>query len=428
MMKGMSVAMMIGLFGASVQAVEFRPMPAVLYQPRDGLGNVIAKLRAGETVRIGYLGGSITAQEGWRPMTLKWFQDRYPNARVEQIHAAIGGTPSSLGVYRFQQDVLRHDPDLVFVEFSVNDGGMKPEDIWRGMEGIVRQAWRHDPTIDICFVYTFRVGYEQQLDQGLCSPAASADEILAEHYGIPSINMALRVAELHREGKLWFKPELDADGKAKPTPEGVMLFSTDGVHPIPETGHRIYLEVIAAAIEAMEANAEPRPHPLPEPLMPDNWERAKLVPLDPAMLTAGWTQLPPDQGLAKSFARNFPVLWTASTPGEAIEFKFRGTAVKLFDIVGPNGGQAIITLDGETRKPVPRFDSYCTYWRLSVLNIADGLPDTVHTVRVEISPEQPDRSVVTDRERTKPNFDPAKYDGTNLWVGWIMLIGDIVAD
>jgi hypothetical protein len=52
-------------------------------QVRMGLPNVFAKLEAGKPVKIAYLGGSITAQEGWRPKTLKWFQDQFPGAKVE---------------------------------------------------------------------------------------------------------------------------------------------------------------------------------------------------------------------------------------------------------------------------------------------------------------------------------------------------------
>jgi lysophospholipase L1-like esterase len=112
---------------------------------RNSLPNTFASLEAGKTVRIAYLGGSITAQEGWRPKTLKWFRDQFPTAKVEEINAAIGGTGSDLGIFRLKHDVLDHDPDLLFVEFAVNDGGAPPEQIHRCMEGIVRQTWRHNP-------------------------------------------------------------------------------------------------------------------------------------------------------------------------------------------------------------------------------------------------------------------------------------------
>ena len=129
-------------------------VPAVECRERNGLPNVISKLKTGAEARIAYLGGSITAQDGWRPKTLNWFRQQFPNAKVSEINAAIGGTGSDLGVFRLRHDVLEHKPDLLFVEFAVNDGGAPPLQIYRCMEGIVRQTWKNDSTTDICFVNT----------------------------------------------------------------------------------------------------------------------------------------------------------------------------------------------------------------------------------------------------------------------------------
>lgn len=430
--RGIAALAITGVAATAVAALAapakpYAPVPAQISRPRAGLGNVFAKLKAGKEVRIAYFGGSITAQEGWRPMTLKWFRETYPAAKITEINAAIGGTGSDLGVYRFRQDVLQYKPDLVFVEFSVNDGGASPENIWRGMEGIVRQGWKADPNTDFCYVYTFRTGYETDLDKGTCPQAAGADEILADHYGIPSINMAMRTAELARSGKLLFTPKKDADGKDLPTPEGTILFSTDGVHPLP-AGHANYTEVITEALRQMEPTSKPGPHALPAPFIPDNWEAAKLVPLTPAMLSPGWTKLSATEGLGRNFHNRLPEISEAKTPGEKIHFKFKGTAAKLYDLMGPDGGQAIVTLDGKVSRPQPRFDKYSSYHRLATLWIGENLPDTVHDVTVEIHPEQPDRRSVTDIEKTKPGFDPKKYDGTALRVGSLMLIGDLVRD
>ena len=47
------------------------------FHVRGGLPNVAAKLARGEEVRVAFLGGSITAAAGWRPMTLTTFQREY---------------------------------------------------------------------------------------------------------------------------------------------------------------------------------------------------------------------------------------------------------------------------------------------------------------------------------------------------------------
>ena len=406
------------MLGQAATAADL--VPATMCRPRDGLGNVIAKLEAGATVRIAYFGGSITAANGWRPKTLAWIREQFPNAQIEEINAAIGGTGSDLGVFRYQQDVLQHKPDLVFVEFSVNDGGGSPEAIERAMEGIVRQTWRADPAIDLCFVYTFVVGYQKDLDAGLCPSAASAHERIAEHYGIPSINVALRVAELGREDKLVFKA--DKDDKS-PQLAGKLIFSNDGVHPL-DAGHELYLQVIRGAAPEIQQQSKPGPHELKAPLQSDNLEGAKLVPLTEAMLQGSWRKLDPQQGLGKAFANRLPVIWEGDTPGDKIQFRFQGTMVGLYDLMGPDGGQLVWTIDDKPGGPRPLFDRYCTYHRLASLRLAEGLDDKEHTVTVQIDPQQPDRSGVLDQVRDQPGFDPKKFDGTKGWVGSLMMIGD----
>ena len=56
------------------------PKMAEELRVRDGLPNFFAKLAAGESVRIAYLGGSITAADGWRPKSFGWFKAQFPTA------------------------------------------------------------------------------------------------------------------------------------------------------------------------------------------------------------------------------------------------------------------------------------------------------------------------------------------------------------
>ncbi len=397
-------------------------LPARLVHVRDGLGNVFEKLKADGAVKIAYFGGSITAANGWRPKTLKWFQETRPAAKVEQIHAAIGGTGSDLGVFRCHKDVIAYEPDLVFVEFAVNDGGAPPERIHKTIEGIVRQIWTADPTTDICFVYTIHQGMLKDYEQGNYSRSATAMERIAEHYAIPSICMALRIAELHKQGKLVFTLP-----RGKTPPEGKILFSHDSCHPT-DAGHDIFTEVIADGLRAMEKQSKPGPHKLPKPYDSGHWQDARLFDIQPAMLSGQWKKLDPTQGLGKRFGSRLPTLWHSGTPGSKLTFRFKGTLCRMYDLVGPDGGIAICTVDGKKVGERPRFDWYCTYWRLQTFPVASGLPDAEHTVSIEVSPKQPDREPVLKRVRDKPNFDPKKYDGTNLWLGYIMLRGELIQE
>lgn len=196
-------------------------------------------------------------------------------------------------------------------------------------------------------------------------------------------------------------------------------------------GHRIYTDLVAQAVRQMAKDARPVDHgpKLKTAFVDDHWQAAKMVPVTASMLSGEWKQLAPDSPLAKRFGNRMGTLWESTQPGSRLSFKFRGSTARLYDLLGPDGGQVIITVDGRTRpKPVPRFDSYCTYHRIATLSVAEGLdPDHVHTVTVEIHPEQPDRSPVAFRLK-----DPAvelkspKYQGTNVRFSKILVLGDVV--
>lgn len=100
----------------------------------------------------------------------------------------------------------------------------------------------------------------------------------------------------------------------------------------------------------------------------------------------------------------------------------------IYNVLGPNGGQVRIAVDGTERGPVPQFDSYCTYHRLASLFIAGDLdPNAAHEVVVEIDAEQPDRTPVAFRlQDPEKELAEPKYQGHNVWFGPIMVLGDVV--
>lgn len=405
----------------AAEGPTYAPVKAQTVVARDGLPHVLKKLADGKDVHVAYLGGSITAANGWRPKSLKWFQTEFPGAKVSEINAAIGGTGSDLGVFRLGHDVLVHKPDLLFVEFAVNDGGAEPIHIWRAMEGIVRQTWAMYPDCDICFVYTFRDGYEKDLEAGNNPRAASAIEMLADHYGIPSINFAMKIAELRRADKLTIKGD-------KPEP-GKILFSTDGVHPL-DAPHQIYADLVTGGVREMRKHITPVDHAakLSKPFVADHWQAAKMIPLTRAMLTGNWEELPDTDAKSKSFRGRLGPIWHTATPGAQLKLKLRGSQVKLYDLVGPDGGQVDVVIDGKqvNTKPIARFDHYCTYHRIATLTVAAYLDaSTPHEITITLRPDQPDRTPASSREKDPKKVDPHKYEGTNLWVGAVLLIGDL---
>ncbi|HEX2973624.1 MAG TPA: SGNH/GDSL hydrolase family protein, partial [Tepidisphaeraceae bacterium] len=365
----------------------------------------------------------ITAAEGWRPQTTQWLKEEYPKAELIEINAAIGGTGSDLGVFRFRRDVLEHKPDLIFVEFAVNDGGAAPEQIFRCMEGMVRQAWRENPGIDICFVYTLVDGWVGQVAKGKLQRAASAMERIAEHYEIPSIFMGTEIVRLATTGAMVMRAESKA-AQEQAKREGKIVFSSDGVHPHAETGHRLYTEAVKRSFKTMSEMGPGQAHKLASAFRADNYEDAKMIPLTRAKLSAGWRKVEAGHGLARSFRKYMPELYAADRAGESVTFQFRGRYAGFFDLLGPDCGQLQVVVDGKA-ETAQRFDAYCTYHRLGSLAVARDVPDGVHRVEVKVDSTKLDKQAILAKRNEKMD-DPKRFEGGTWYAGWIMLVGELV--
>ncbi len=107
------------------------------------LKKVIEKCKRGEDVTIAYIGGSITQGAGGKPINTMCYAYRSYEAfcemfspcggdNVHYVKAGVGGTPSELGMIRYDRDVTKDGeikPDLVVVEFAVNDEGDETEGV-----------------------------------------------------------------------------------------------------------------------------------------------------------------------------------------------------------------------------------------------------------------------------------------------------------
>jgi len=76
-------------------------------------------------------GDSTTATRGKLKIYAKVLQEELPakGLAVKVINAGVGGHNTMHGRKRFAHDVLAHKPDLVIIQFGINDAAM---DVWKG--------------------------------------------------------------------------------------------------------------------------------------------------------------------------------------------------------------------------------------------------------------------------------------------------------
>ncbi|SDB35122.1 GDSL-like Lipase/Acylhydrolase family protein [Pseudobutyrivibrio sp. YE44] len=127
------------------------------------LMDVVSKAKAGEEVHISYIGGSITQGAGATPINTECYAYKSflgfkklmgDGDNIHYHKAGVGGTPSELGMLRFDRDVLEDGavtPDIVVIEFAVNDEG--DETKGNCYESLVRRALKlpNNPAVLLMF-------------------------------------------------------------------------------------------------------------------------------------------------------------------------------------------------------------------------------------------------------------------------------------
>ncbi|MCQ2456588.1 MAG: S-layer homology domain-containing protein [Clostridia bacterium] len=144
---------------------------------------VFAMGEAGEDFTMAYIGGSITEGAGataahcWARITTNWLRIRYPNSNIRHVNAGIGGTPSSLGVLRADLDIMQYKPQVIFIEFAVNDSNDALRE--ETFESLVRTALSADNQPAVALVISWLASDKKT--EYICN--------LAEKYGLPVIDV-----------------------------------------------------------------------------------------------------------------------------------------------------------------------------------------------------------------------------------------------
>ncbi len=78
--------------------------------------------------------------EAYPHQVLEAVKAKYPYAVVNSITTAIGGENSEQGAKRFERDVLIHRPDVLFIDYALNDRAIGLERSKAAMEQMIQKA------------------------------------------------------------------------------------------------------------------------------------------------------------------------------------------------------------------------------------------------------------------------------------------------
>lgn len=258
-------------------------LPAV-GQADPRLQAVMQRIEAGEPVTMAAVGGSITTgyaaqpprERGWAALLAKSF-----GPRLKLVNAGVSGTDSAVGVQRLQSQVLDASPDLVIVEFGVNDQWLDPAVRGSSYEAMLRRLMgaKKPPAVVV-------LGLTQQGNQP--RDAVDIQLKLAAHYGIASLDFGR-----------WMQARVDSGQ------DRWSALYDEPVHPN-ATGHQRIALALAETLRAAARSPAGAMPALPEPLFGRAHEFTRLL--------AGDT-LKPYQ--SRGFERGGTVHpeWTGQQPG-----------------------------------------------------------------------------------------------------------------
>lgn len=223
---------------------------------------VLEKARNGEEVMLAYIGGSIT--EGANASDATCYVTKSYDGFVELtgakeagnvsfVNAGLGGTSSALGIMRYDRDIVEYtgkQPDIVFIEFSVNDW-QEPTD-GEAFESLIRRVYgaENEPAVVLVFA-VFKSRWNMQTNY---TP-------LGKLYRLPMVSILDAVVPALDE-----EHTLDED-----------IFFSDIYHPT-QFGHKIMADCLNYMFETLDAAEADEPYVMPEKSWyGDTYENTALI-------------------------------------------------------------------------------------------------------------------------------------------------------
>ncbi len=348
---------------------------------RGGLENSRLVFQNSGKGHVAFIGGSITEMNGYRPMVCENLRRRFPKTEFTFTDAGISSTCSTTGAFRLQDQVLAKAPvDLIFVEFAVNDdqdAHHARRECIRGMEGILRHVRAHNPAADIVVTHFINEGMLETFRKGEEPRSSRSHNEVLERHRISGIELNREIAGRIQGGTLTWK-------------------QFGGVHPGPD-GNRICANMIERLLDRAwaapaAAGAAPKPYAPTPPLDPNSYDRGRFLDPAEAAIAGGWTIETPDWSALPGECRGRfkkETLLCATRPGASLKLAFKGRAIGIYLLAGPDAGTVEVRIDGGAARRVDLYHAYSggLHYPRSVIFDAD-LGDGDHELTMTLTDQK----------------------------------------
>ena len=287
---------------------------------------LVKKLEAaenGESLTLGYIGGSITEGKNYSNPFTSYVRNTFAKGSFKEVNVGMSGTSSVVGLVRAEKGLVAQNPDIVVIEFSVNDH----EDISykKSFESLIRKFLEmpNEPAV-IVLITRSKGGFSSQTQM----------EAAGKNFDVPVISMNNSMTKAFNSGFL--KPD---------------DYYTDEYHPH-EKGGQLIADTMAYYLrQAMKTENRSDSYTIPstsaygsEYYTCVNMSPNELTNFSAGSFTAG-NGYDRNNTLSYSYtfqknSANSPMTFTTTGKGLILVFKANSSGM----------GTALVTVNGKTTK------------------------------------------------------------------------------
>lgn len=136
---------------------------------REKLVRFLNKLKKKEKITMLFFGDSITVgcnssgteyggnvppfAESWPVMIHRYLEEKY-QIKINYVNTAVGGTNSDWAKETYKENVMKYKPDILFLAFGMNDGGMSKEHHLENIMEIINGCKKDNLNLEVVLIST----------------------------------------------------------------------------------------------------------------------------------------------------------------------------------------------------------------------------------------------------------------------------------
>ncbi|WP_370979538.1 SGNH/GDSL hydrolase family protein [Agaribacterium sp. ZY112] len=309
-----------------------------------------------EAVNVVFIGGSITEgaaatplDQAWSYLVADWLEQYYQQG-INSRNIAVSGTNSQYATFRVERDLVGFIPDLVFIEFAVNDP-MDRVFVVKHMDALVYKLRAINPDVVLVSVATTASWFGASVRNGQEPYNVEFSREAAEQNNLIYIDVG---------SALW--QQVLSESLA------ITSYLPDGVHPNNQ-GHRLYADAVISALEPQLIGAKGLGQTTTT-LMASGLEHATI---QAASTVSDHSCVHQTIGLVCEL-------------GQSFQFDFSGSVIGLELMKISDGGQMTCSVDDGGQTRVAFWDRFAqSYDRLAATMLFDELAEGQHRLSCQVN-------------------------------------------